>query len=103
MSEQGERSREVWDQDGALLGEQAGAACADVLGGGRGEGRHRGRLRSAETSAVCIAASAWSRASMRITVVAPYGASMANIRDDLAAFKTGWIKQVYANRLTTAQ
>jgi len=33
-------------------------------------------------------------------VVAPYGASMANFRDDLAAFKEGWIEQVYAHRVT---
>ncbi|MFG2830016.1 hypothetical protein ACGFWI_21545 [Streptomyces sp. NPDC048434] len=32
-------------------------------------------------------------------VVAPYGASMATFRDDLAAFKTGWIEQVYAYRV----
>ncbi|MFE2522115.1 hypothetical protein [Streptomyces mirabilis] len=38
MSEQGERSRGVRAQEGALLGEQAGAAIgADVLGGGRCE------------------------------------------------------------------
>ncbi|MBT2478412.1 hypothetical protein [Streptomyces sp. ISL-94] len=36
-------------------------------------------------------------------VVAPYGASMANFRDDLAAFKAGWIEQVYAHRMTAAQ
>lgn len=35
-------------------------------------------------------------------VVAPYGASMANFRDDLAAFKTGWIEQVYAHRVNPA-
>nr|WP_202466626.1 hypothetical protein [Streptomyces sp. SID4951] len=33
-------------------------------------------------------------------VVAPYGASMATFRDDLAAFKDGWIEQVYAHRVT---
>lgn len=33
-------------------------------------------------------------------VVAPYGASMANFRDDLAAFKEGWIEQVYAHRVS---
>ncbi|KPC60583.1 hypothetical protein [Streptomyces chattanoogensis] len=33
-------------------------------------------------------------------VVAPYGASMATFRDDLAAFKAGWIEQVYAHRVT---
>ncbi|MFE2609417.1 hypothetical protein ACFXDI_40210 [Streptomyces mirabilis] len=38
MPERGERSRGVRVQDGALLGEQAGAAIgADVLGGGRNE------------------------------------------------------------------
>jgi hypothetical protein len=31
--------------------------------------------------------------------VAPYGASMANFRNDLAAFKAGWIEQVYAHRV----
>ncbi|ALO13599.1 hypothetical protein AQF52_8018 [Streptomyces venezuelae] len=36
-------------------------------------------------------------------VVAPYGASMANFRDDLAAFKEGWIEQVYAHRVTAAE
>jgi hypothetical protein len=35
-------------------------------------------------------------------VIAPYGASMANFRDDLAAFKAGWIEQVYAHRVTPA-
>ncbi|WP_331448571.1 hypothetical protein [Streptomyces prasinus] len=35
-------------------------------------------------------------------VVAPYGASMANFRDDLAAFKAGWIEQVYAHRVNLA-
>ncbi|MFI9647346.1 hypothetical protein ACIHAA_13760 [Streptomyces sp. NPDC052040] len=35
-------------------------------------------------------------------VVAPYGASMANFRDDLAAFKAGWIEQVYAHRVNPA-
>ncbi|MEU3415946.1 hypothetical protein ABZ760_32670 [Streptomyces sp. NPDC006658] len=35
-------------------------------------------------------------------VVAPYGASMANFRDDLAAFKAGWIEQVYAHRANPA-
>ncbi|MER7997477.1 hypothetical protein [Streptomyces sp. NPDC095613] len=35
-------------------------------------------------------------------VVAPYGASMANFRDDLAAFKEGWIEQVYAHRVNPA-
>ncbi|MDG4858785.1 hypothetical protein P8605_11585 [Streptomyces sp. T-3] len=33
-------------------------------------------------------------------VVAPYGASMANFRDDLAEFKAGWIEQVYAHRVS---
>ncbi|MFE7223510.1 hypothetical protein ACFU7D_01880 [Nocardioides sp. NPDC057577] len=33
-------------------------------------------------------------------VVAPYGASMATFRDDLAAFKEGWIEQVYAHRVS---
>ncbi|MFC0601199.1 hypothetical protein [Streptomyces palmae] len=35
-------------------------------------------------------------------VVAPYGASMAAFRDDLAAFKAGWIERVYAHRVTPA-
>ncbi|MFD7548179.1 hypothetical protein ACFV0R_07305 [Streptomyces sp. NPDC059578] len=35
-------------------------------------------------------------------VVAPYGASMATFRDDLAAFKEGWIEQVYAHRVRPA-
>ncbi|GAV38995.1 hypothetical protein Saa2_01878 [Streptomyces acidiscabies] len=35
-------------------------------------------------------------------VVAPYGASMADFRDDLAAFKAGWIEQVYAHRVHPA-
>ncbi|MYX06950.1 hypothetical protein GTW98_09020 [Streptomyces sp. SID8375] len=35
-------------------------------------------------------------------VVAPYGASMAAFRDDLAQFKAGWIDQVYAHRVTDA-
>lgn len=35
-------------------------------------------------------------------VVAPYGASMANFRDDLAALKAGWIEQVYAHRVNPA-
>lgn len=35
-------------------------------------------------------------------VVAPYGASMATFRDDLAAFKVGWIEQVYAHRVSPA-
>ncbi|MGW0757237.1 hypothetical protein ACWD1Y_12230 [Streptomyces sp. NPDC002814] len=35
-------------------------------------------------------------------VVAPYGASMATFRDDLAAFKAGWIEQVYAHRVSRA-
>ncbi|QIK06929.1 hypothetical protein G7Z12_13630 [Streptomyces sp. ID38640] len=35
-------------------------------------------------------------------VVAPYGASMASFRDDLAQFKAGWIDQVYAHRVTDA-
>ncbi|MEU7259079.1 hypothetical protein AB0B21_25175 [Streptomyces rimosus] len=35
-------------------------------------------------------------------VIAPYGASMATFRDDLAAFKAGWIKQVYAHRVIRA-
>ena len=35
-------------------------------------------------------------------VVAPYGASMANFRADLAAFKTGWIEQIYAHRVDPA-
>ncbi|MGW2937133.1 hypothetical protein ACWDA7_36055 [Streptomyces sp. NPDC001156] len=35
-------------------------------------------------------------------VVAPYGASMTAFRDDLAALKTGWIKQVYAHRVSPA-
>ncbi|WP_262701831.1 MULTISPECIES: hypothetical protein [Streptomyces] len=34
--------------------------------------------------------------------VAPYGASMANFRNDLAAFKAGWIEQVYAHRVNPA-
>ncbi|WP_326649476.1 MULTISPECIES: hypothetical protein [unclassified Streptomyces] len=33
-------------------------------------------------------------------VVAPYGASMAKFRDDLAQFKAGWIEQVYAHRVS---
>jgi hypothetical protein len=33
-------------------------------------------------------------------VVAPYGASMANFRNDLAQFKAGWIEQVYAHRVS---
>ncbi|MFE2379371.1 hypothetical protein [Streptomyces sp. NPDC059398] len=33
-------------------------------------------------------------------VVAPYGASMADFRDDLAQFKAGWIEQVYSHRVT---
>jgi hypothetical protein len=33
-------------------------------------------------------------------VVAPYGASMANFRDDLSQFKAGWIEQVYARRVS---
>jgi hypothetical protein len=33
-------------------------------------------------------------------VVAPYGATMANFRDDLAAFKAGWIERVYAHRVS---
>ncbi|MEV0266045.1 hypothetical protein AB0I49_32555 [Streptomyces sp. NPDC050617] len=33
-------------------------------------------------------------------VVAPYGASMANFRNDLAEFKAGWIEQVYAHRVS---
>ncbi|MFI1869432.1 hypothetical protein [Streptomyces jumonjinensis] len=32
-------------------------------------------------------------------VIAPYGASMAAFRDDLAAFKAGWIARVYAHRV----
>ncbi|MGW6283849.1 hypothetical protein [Streptomyces sp. NPDC055107] len=36
-------------------------------------------------------------------VVAPYGASMANFRDDLAEFKAGWIEQVYAHRVPAAE
>ena len=32
-------------------------------------------------------------------VVAPYGASMTAFRDDLTAFKVGWIEQVYAHRV----
>jgi hypothetical protein len=36
-------------------------------------------------------------------VVAPYGASMANFRDDLAEFKAGWIEHVYAHRVTAAE
>ncbi|KUF16575.1 hypothetical protein [Streptomyces silvensis] len=35
-------------------------------------------------------------------VVAPYGASMANFRNDLAAFKAGWIEQVHAHRVPPA-
>ncbi|MGI5468365.1 hypothetical protein [Streptomyces sp. CA-132043] len=35
-------------------------------------------------------------------IVAPYGASMATFREDLAAFKTGWIARVYAHRVTPA-
>ncbi|MFF9785305.1 hypothetical protein [Streptomyces nigrescens] len=35
-------------------------------------------------------------------VVAPYGASMAAFRNDLAQFKAGWIDQVYAHRVTDA-
>lgn len=35
-------------------------------------------------------------------VVAPYGASMAKFRDELAAFKEGWIEQVYAHRVDPA-
>ncbi|MEL3946531.1 hypothetical protein [Streptomyces sp. LNU-CPARS28] len=35
-------------------------------------------------------------------VVAPYGASMATFREDLAAFKAGWIEQVYARRVSPA-
>ncbi|MFK0291100.1 hypothetical protein ACIQU6_11585 [Streptomyces sp. NPDC090442] len=35
-------------------------------------------------------------------VVAPYGASMATFRDDLAAFKARWIEQVYAHRVNPA-
>lgn len=35
-------------------------------------------------------------------VVAPYGASMAAFRDDLAQFKAGWIDQVYAHRVADA-
>ncbi|MEU6001631.1 hypothetical protein ABZ837_27915 [Streptomyces sp. NPDC047197] len=35
-------------------------------------------------------------------VVAPYGASMANFRADLAQFKAGWIEQVYAHRVNDA-
>ncbi|MFJ9319009.1 hypothetical protein EAO73_19510 [Streptomyces sp. col6] len=35
-------------------------------------------------------------------VIAPYGASMANFRDDLAQFKAEWIDQVYAHRVTSA-
>lgn len=34
--------------------------------------------------------------------VAPYGASMANFRADLAQFKVGWIEQVYARRVSPA-
>ncbi|MGD6753066.1 hypothetical protein [Streptomyces sp. BH105] len=33
-------------------------------------------------------------------VVAPYGASMANFRGDLAQFKAGWMEQVYAHRVS---
>jgi hypothetical protein len=36
-------------------------------------------------------------------VVAPYGASMAAFRDDLAEFKAGWIEQVYARRVTPTE
>ncbi|MFD7028492.1 hypothetical protein ACFWAR_10720 [Streptomyces sp. NPDC059917] len=36
-------------------------------------------------------------------VVAPYGASMAHFRDELAEFKAGWIEQVYAHRVTAAE
>ncbi|MEW2526538.1 hypothetical protein [Streptomyces sp. NPDC047071] len=35
-------------------------------------------------------------------VIAPYGASMTNFRDDLAEFKGDWIKQVYAHRAAPA-
>ncbi len=35
-------------------------------------------------------------------VVAPYGASMTDFGDDLAAFKAGWIEQVYAHRVNPA-
>ncbi|QDN96045.1 hypothetical protein FNV65_06855 [Streptomyces sp. S1A1-8] len=35
-------------------------------------------------------------------VVAPYGASMTAFRTDLAALKTGWIKQIYAHRVNPA-
>ncbi|MCX4664839.1 hypothetical protein [Streptomyces uncialis] len=35
-------------------------------------------------------------------VVAPYGASMAAFRGDLAAFKAGWIEQVHAHRVDPA-
>ncbi|MYV51339.1 hypothetical protein [Streptomyces sp. SID3212] len=35
-------------------------------------------------------------------VVAPYGASMTLFREDLSAFKVGWLAQVYAHRVTTA-
>ncbi|MEU8890353.1 hypothetical protein [Streptomyces sp. NPDC048442] len=33
-------------------------------------------------------------------VVAPYGASMANFREDLAEFKADWIARVYSHRVT---
>ncbi|MFD7103987.1 hypothetical protein [Streptomyces celluloflavus] len=32
-------------------------------------------------------------------VVAPYGASMSIFRDDLTAFKSGWLAQVYSHRV----
>ena len=35
-------------------------------------------------------------------VVAPYGASMAAFRDDLAAFKSDWIEQIYTHRVIPA-
>ncbi|MFG2386379.1 hypothetical protein [Streptomyces avermitilis] len=35
-------------------------------------------------------------------VVAPYVASMGAFREDLAAFKAGWLEQVYAHRVTPA-
>ncbi|MFJ9564153.1 hypothetical protein ACIRQQ_29470 [Streptomyces fuscichromogenes] len=35
-------------------------------------------------------------------VIAPYGASMTTFRDDLAAFKSGWIERVYAHRVSPA-
>nr|WP_223185319.1 hypothetical protein [Streptomyces sp. CBMA152] len=36
-------------------------------------------------------------------VVAPYGAAMANFRDELTQFKAGWIEQVYAHRVIASE